>query len=268
MYSLPNSVKKFVKVNLKKGVDPKEIIGSLVQQGYTYPYLSSVLGIKVPEASKLYKDSNYFQALASPSILSNPNEFDLSILEDRRATVIRIDNFLSIEECKATIQAANKFLNPSKVTDSSIDKSYRTSTTAGFLGTESDDVASVDHKIVKMMGMNIPVFSEIIQIQKYEVGQEYKSHYDYFSLGTDVYKREGQVKGQRSWTCMIYLNDVEQGGETEFSALRLKIKPKFGTAIIWNNLDNQGMPNKRTIHKANPVLDGNKYIITKWFRDR
>ena len=65
---------------------------------------------------------------------------------------------------------------------------------------------------------------------------------------------------------MIYLNDVEEGGETYFKFLDLKIKPESGLAIFWNNLYSFGWPNFKTMHEALPPTKGKKYILTKWYR--
>ena len=56
---------------------------------------------------------------------------------------------------------------------------------------------------------------------------------------------------------LLYLNDVEDGGETEFLYQSLRIKPKKGTVII--------CPADFThTHRGNPPLRSDKYIITTW----
>jgi prolyl 4-hydroxylase len=105
-----------------------------------------------------------------------------------------------------------------------------------------------------------------MQGQRYALGQYYKQHCDYFKPLTKEYKTYCEWMGQRTWTFMIYLNDVEEGGETYFKHLKLKIKPEQGTAVIWNNLYRNGLPNPKTLHEALPPVSGKKYIITKWFR--
>jgi hypothetical protein len=55
----------------------------------------------------------------------------------------------------------------------------------------------------------------------------------------------------------VYLNNVEEGGETEFLYQSIRVKPKQGTVILW--------PAGYThIHRGNPPLSGTKYIITGW----
>ena len=57
---------------------------------------------------------------------------------------------------------------------------------------------------------------------------------------------------------MVYLNDVKEGGETEWLYQQLKIKPKANTAVIW--------PGSFThLHRGNPPISGTKYILTGWY---
>lgn len=67
---------------------------------------------------------------------------------------------------------------------------------------------------------------------------------------------------------MVYLNDVEEGGTTKFPLINLDIVPKKGTAIIWYNLDKNNNRNKYSNHSGSPIIKGEKYIITKWFREK
>ena len=61
----------------------------------------------------------------------------------------------------------------------------------------------------------------------------------------------------RILTYIIYLNDVEEGGETEFLYYHKRFKPKKGTMLLF--------PAGYThTHRGNPPLSGEKYIITGW----
>ena len=61
----------------------------------------------------------------------------------------------------------------------------------------------------------------------------------------------------RLLTWMVYLNDVEEGGETEFLYQHIRVKPKQGTLVIW--------PAAFThTHRGNPPLSNEKYIVTGW----
>jgi prolyl 4-hydroxylase len=108
-------------------------------------------------------------------------------------------------------------------------------------------------------------YSEPTQGQIYEVGQEFRHHQDAF--GKDAYHNHCLSSGQRTWTFMIYLNDVEEGGETDFPTLQKTITPVKGTAVVWKNSNGTGSENPAALHAGLPVKQGRKVIITKWFRE-
>jgi len=61
----------------------------------------------------------------------------------------------------------------------------------------------------------------------------------------------------RAFVFTIYLDDVEDGGETEFLHFSKRVKPKKGRIVIWPS----GFP---YVHRGNPPLSGEKYILTSW----
>jgi len=178
------------------------------------------------------------------------------------------DNFLTPEDCQTLIVESNKKLRPSTVSnvkDEVVLSKDRTSKTADLSYFNSPYLDAIDNKITTFMGLD-PFTGEIMQTQKYEPGQYYKAHTDYFHPLTKECKTYTEWMGQRTWTFMLYLNDVKEGGETYFKHLKLKIKPKQGMAVFWNNLYRNGIPNPKTLHEACPPVSGDKYVITKWFR--
>tara|TARA_A100001201_G_scaffold64505_1_gene60737 strand:+ start:1911 stop:2501 length:591 start_codon:yes stop_codon:yes gene_type:complete len=65
----------------------------------------------------------------------------------------------------------------------------------------------------------------------------------------------------RAFVFSIYLNDIEEGGETEFLHFSKRVKPKKGRIVIWP----AAFP---YVHRGNPPLSGEKYILTSWMRLR
>jgi len=65
----------------------------------------------------------------------------------------------------------------------------------------------------------------------------------------------------RAFVFSIYLNDVEDGGETEFLHQSVRVKPKAGRIVIWP----ASFP---YVHRGNPPLSGEKYILTSWMMFR
>ena len=182
--------------------------------------------------------------------------------------IYKKENFLTELECDQLILMISRDLRPSTVADDGdncLVNDYRTSKTSDLNYFKDPFYLNIDKKISNLMNLE-PFFGETMQAQKYEVGEYYKEHYDFFSPFNHEFKTYCEWMGQRTWTTMIYLNDVEEGGETYFKYLNLKIKPKKGLLIAWNNLYINGFPNYKTMHEALPPKKESKYIITKWWR--
>ena len=128
-------------------------------------------------------------------------------------------------------------------------------------------VRALQRRIDDLLGID-PACGETIQGQRYFHGQEFLPHTDWFWPGSPAWDNEMPRGGQRSFTAMVFLNDVEAGGETEFPELGIAVTPRAGTLLAWNNADPDGVPNEWTIHAGRPVTRGVKYIITKWYRTR
>ena len=178
------------------------------------------------------------------------------------------EDFLSKDECDKLIEFIEEDLAPSTVADKNdtgLVSSYRTSSTANLHFLDDEFFLEIDKKITGYMGIE-PFLGESLQAQKYKPTQYYKEHCDFFDPMTKEFKVYCEWMGQRSWTTMLYLNDVEEGGDTYFKHLNLKIKPKAGLLLAWNNLHPDGRPNIKTMHEALPPISGDKYIITKWWR--
>lgn len=181
--------------------------------------------------------------------------------------IYTIDSFLNDDECNRLIEMIDSSAVRSSVASGdnqfSVISDYRTSST-GILPVDDLFIRKIDRRIHD--SLNVPLhLGESIQGQRYDVGQEFKDHTDYFE-GSDI-KLHCADMGNRTWTFMIYLNDDLEGGETEFSRLGIVFKPKKGTAIVWNSRTQEMGFNYNSLHAGRPVLQGKKYIITKWMRD-
>lgn len=173
-------------------------------------------------------------------------------------------NFLSPSECQFLIDKIDKEAIPSSLYEGTEIEGYRTSYSCNFLP-EDPEIARIDQKIADLLGLD-PAYAEIMQGQRYEVGQEFKQHHDYFFVEQEYWKKEAVNGGQRTWTAMIYLNLPEEGGATYFPSLRYGVDPRPGMLLAWNNMTPEGKPNVHSVHAGKPVEKGTKYIITKWFR--
>lgn len=174
--------------------------------------------------------------------------------------------FLEPELCRAIVDKIDASRRPSTVSDYNGDDAFRTSETCD-LPYDDPHVVEIDRRIGALTGLN-PLHGEPMQGQRYAIGQEFKGHTDYFEPGGKDYQTYCAVSGQRTWTVMIYLNDVEAGGATRFKAIDKIVQPEAGKLLAWNNLRPDGRVNPSTLHHGMKVRAGTKYVITKWFRER
>lgn len=175
-------------------------------------------------------------------------------------------NFLDAGECAALIERIDADRRPSTIADVNGDEYFRTSETCD-LDPADPVIAALDAKFAHLSGI-APAYGEPVQGQRYEEGQEFKPHTDYFEPRGADFQRYCSITGQRTWTFMIYLNDVEAGGATRFREIGKTIQPERGKLLAWNNRLADGTPNLATIHHGMKVRKGLKYVITRWYRER
>ncbi|MCP3729040.1 2OG-Fe(II) oxygenase [Sphingomonas sp. MG17] len=194
---------------------------------------------------------------ATPAIQRVPNP---------RLTLFIRRAFLEPELCASLIDRIDTNRRPSTISDYNGDAVFRTSETCD-LSAADPDVMEVERRIAALTGID-PAHGEPLQGQRYEVGQEFKAHTDYFEPHGVDFEKFCSVAGQRTWTVMVYLNDVEAGGATRFKTIDKIVRPETGKLLAWSNLRPDGTPNPATLHHAMKVRAGLKYVITKWFRER
>jgi predicted 2-oxoglutarate/Fe(II)-dependent dioxygenase YbiX len=104
---------------------------------------------------------------------------------------------------------------------------------------------------------------ESFQVLRYNLKEKYDVHHD----GSED---NHMPAGPRVLTFFLYLSDVEDGGETNFPALGVKVKPMKGAALVWPSVLDAD-PTKidsRTTHAALPVLRGQKLAANTWIHLR
>ncbi|WP_442789637.1 prolyl hydroxylase family protein [Novosphingobium sp. SL115] len=183
-----------------------------------------------------------------------------------RLEMFVLRDFLTVEECEVLIARIDRDRRPSTIADANGDNYFRTSETCD-LPMDLPDVAALDEKLSALSGI-ARAFGEPLQGQRYAPGQEFKPHTDYFDPHGADFHRFCSVAGQRTWTFMMYLNDVEAGGATRFKVIDKTIHPERGKLVCWNNRRPDGSVNPCTLHHAMKVRKGLKYVITKWYREK
>ncbi len=210
-----------------------------------------------------------------PAIDDSPLYIDAG---DRRVSVLSsvsnphivvFGNVLSDDECDALIAAAkprmNRSLTVATKTGGEELNADRTSNGMFFRRDENDVVKTLEARLAALV--NWPIENgEGLQILHYRPGTEYKPHYDYFDPnepGTPTILKRG---GQRVATIIMYLSEPEKGGGTTFPDVQLEVAPKRGNAVFFSY--DRAHPASKTLHGGAPVIAGEKWIATKWLRER
>jgi prolyl 4-hydroxylase len=217
-------------------------------------------GVPVPDPSlaesPLYIDTGDGRRVAVLQAMYNPR-------------VVVFGGLLSDEECEQLMDLAKprlaRSLTVATKTGGEEVNADRTSNGMFFQRGENELVRRIEARIAKLV--NWPEENgEGLQILQYGPGAEYKPHYDYFDPaepGTPTILRRG---GQRVGTLIMYLGEPEKGGGTVFPDVHLEVAPKRGNAVFFSY--DRAHPSTRTLHGGSPVLAGEKWIATKWLRER
>lgn len=215
------------------------------------------------------------RAMPEPDLARSPARIDVGdrevevLMSLHSPRVVLFGNLLSPEECNALIAAAEprmaRSLTVATRTGGEEVNDDRTSDGMFFQRAENDVVSRLEARIARLVRWPVEN-GEGLQVLHYRPGAEYKPHYDYFDPdepGTPTILRRG---GQRVGTLVIYLNDPEAGGGTTFPDVQLEVAPRRGNAVFFSY--DRPHPSTRTLHGGAPVISGEKWIATKWLRER
>ncbi|WNO55112.1 2OG-Fe(II) oxygenase [Stakelama saccharophila] len=181
------------------------------------------------------------------------------------AQIYYVPGYLSERDCDTLMRLIDAGSRRSTILTDNYDPEFRTSDSCD-LDRWSPEIRPIDERLASLLGID-PHNGETLQGQRYAPGQQFRAHHDFFHETESYWERMKQEGGQRTWTAMIYLNDVEEGGATWFPQAGVRFKPKRGLLLAWNNMKPDGTPNHKTLHEGMAVVKGTKYIVTKWFRE-
>lgn len=268
----------WVKVSIVDGANPSNIAQTMKDAGFQ---LNDIIAF----IEKIKDDPVNLRKLDNPNFRSNSDvkyvyntpriqqtgniiktsDRDVKVLlRLKEPVIVLLDNFMSEEECDTLIKLTDGRIDRSRVSaadGSDVIDDYRTSYGAGFSRSENEFIDMLDKRTSELM--NWPTSrAEGIQVMHYKVGCEYRSHMDYFSAET------AGPAGNRVSTLVMYLNEVEDGGSTFFPTLNLSVIPKKGGAAYFEYCNDAGQLDPESIHAGSPVISGEKWIATKWMRER
>ncbi|KAK2996446.1 hypothetical protein RJ639_024963, partial [Escallonia herrerae] len=199
-----------------------------------------------------------------------------------RAFIYR--NFLTDDECDHLIDLAKDKLEKSMVADNesgmSVESEVRTSSGMFLSKAQDDVVAGIEARIAAWTFLPVEN-GESMQVLHYEHGQKYEPHFDYFHDKANL-----ELGGHRVATVLMYLSNVEKGGETVFPNSEMKdfqpkeddwsdcakngysVKPRKGDALLFFSLHPDATTDSLSLHGSCPVIEGEKWSATKWIHVR
>lgn len=178
------------------------------------------------------------------------------------------NNVLSPIECAYLIELAKPHVKRAGVV---LDEGYKAS--EGRTGSnhwlkydEDDVVQSIGKRIADIVGLPL-ANAESMQIIHYGPEQEYRPHFDAFNLSLPRGQRAAKWGGQRLVTALVYLNNVEAGGATQFPKLGITVPATPGRMVIFHNTTHDiSGPHPLSLHAGMPVEAGEKWAFNMWFR--
>lgn len=261
------------------GAGSDQVISELVAAGWQRKAASEALAVVAAENARVRvavaANDQPTEGVPEPDMEKMPLSLDAGdrevkiLLAMKKPRVVVFGDLLSAEECEALIAAAQPRLARSETVNRQTGEyqvdSARTSRGMFFQRGESELHLRVEARIARLL--NWPAENgEGLQVLNYQPGAEYEPHYDYFDPadpGTPALTRRG---GQRVASLIMYLNTPQHGGATTFPDVGLSVMPQRGNGVFFSYP--QPLPSTQTLHGGAPVTAGEKWIATKWLRQR
>ena len=269
---------EWLALNAGRGCTPASMIDAMVQAGFERSAaqlaVNQVLGGTVAAAPATAHNTAYHYDPAPVPAGNNINAAgrDVPVLARfERPQVIVFGDVLTPAECEELIRRAQYRLQRSTTIEPATGRGYiiqeRTSDSASFPRGEDAFIAGIEARIAALMHWPVE-HGEGLQVLRYGVGGEYRPHFYYFPPEQPGSASRLATGGQRVATLVIYLNEVAAGGETTFPAAGIAVTARRGSAVYFRYLNGQRQLDPLTLHAGTPVIQGEKWILTQWMRER
>ncbi|WP_054001931.1 prolyl hydroxylase family protein [Shimia sp. SK013] len=183
-----------------------------------------------------------------------------------------IESFVDAETISRLEADLSKMdLGPAEVASATgpVQDSKRIALTRKILPSQSEQIDKLLDRVAAVFQMKSEL-CEHPEFISYQAGGEFKRHFDAGLGGVMPNPNPDQFEpSQRVFTAVLYLNDDFTAGETVFPRLDVTIKPKSGRLVFWQNTNIGSLKvHPMSMHQGAPVEDGNKRIVSFWFRNR
>lgn len=270
--SLPAEWQSWIKDGLSRGCVPSGMAQVMIRDGrFDERVTHAALKEACAAAGTIFDVADLPNVDTSFNTVQTPDRVVNILMAMKLPRIVLLGNVLSDEECEALIDQSETRLERSAVVGDAdgVDQldERRTSRGKGFQRGETDLLARIEARLAALVNWPLER-GEGLTVLRYEHGNEYRAHYDWFDPQVPGGRRQLERGGQRVGTIVMYLSDVEAGGATSFPKVGLEVQPRKGCAVFFHNLDMYGAPEQMSFHAGEPVIQGVKYVATKWLRER
>ncbi|MBB6094597.1 hypothetical protein HNQ60_003484 [Povalibacter uvarum] len=188
-----------------------------------------------------------------------------------RPRILVVERFATEAECAWLIERGRPALTRALVYRGSADAQVaqtRTNTEMGFTIFHADVLLSLLRDRMAAVLQTSTRFFEVTKLLHYEPGEQFALHGDFLQTNTPELAQEVDLRGQRSTTFLVYLNDGFEGGETDFPRLGFRYKGNRGDALVFSNLQADGSPDYSTVHAGLATTRGEKWLLSQWVRTK
>jgi prolyl 4-hydroxylase len=286
---LPADLQKWLRTMVAGRYGREQVLQALLASGYTQDYAAAVVTLAYDDATPQplalapslapavqaateEADAPLTVQLAStPNTLVTPDRSVEMLFALAEPRIVLFGNLLAGDECDALVTMSRGKLARSSVVNTATGSydvhPHRTSLGTYFQRGENELIRRIEQRIAELVQCEVER-GEPLQILHYQPGGEYKPHHDYFDPAHPGNEQVLAHGGQRIATLIMYLNDVEAGGSTVFPQIGLDVLPRKGHAVYFAYCAENGALDPRSLHGGSPVAAGEKWIATKWFRQR
>jgi prolyl 4-hydroxylase len=283
--NLTSELRGWILHNLDRGCAPLDLVNTMISQrfepqiaqGLVQAFVSArsagiappsnSVALEVQEAAYAYETPR----IATGNLIRTADREIPVLLRYEKPVVVLLEGVLSHDECAELIELARPRLRPSTVVDpqtgANTVANYRNSEGMFFRPAETPLIALLDRRVAELM--NCPLENgEGLQVLRYGAGGHTAPHFDFLIPSNPTNEASLKRSGQRLSTLMIYLSDVTRGGETVFPEVRLSVSPRRGNAVYFEYANSRQQLDARSLHAGAPVIEGEKWAVTKWMRTR
>ncbi|GAB4039296.1 MAG: 2OG-Fe(II) oxygenase [Rubrivivax sp.] len=274
-HGITNELRDWLKAQLAAGCRVDDVVGAMRASGWSEPAALAALQEVLPGAQPAMEMLPPSSRVPEPAVDHGINLIDVDghpvrvQLTMKLPRVVLFGGLLTEAECDELIVQARPRLSRSETvvnaTGGSEVNAARTSDGMFFQRGETPLIQRIENRIAALLRWPVQ-WGEGLQVLHYRPGAEYKPHHDYFDpahAGTEAVLRRG---GQRVGTLVMYLNTPQQGGGTTFPDIGLEVGAVKGNAVFFSY--DKPHPSTRTLHGGAPVVAGEKWVATKWLRER